>query len=36
MTLTITPGDITNAEDDDAVVTPSFGLQTAHIIHAGG
>ena len=44
MTLTITQCDITNAETDaiglfptgDAVITPSFGLQAAHIIHAIG
>ena len=44
MTLTITLGAITNAETrtihrclaGDAVITPSFGLQAAHIIHAIG
>ena len=44
MTLTITPGDITNAETDainhrpagDSVITPSFELQAAHTIHAEG
>ena len=44
MTLTITQCDITNAETrtihrclaGDAVITPSFGLQAAHIIHAIG
>ena len=44
MTLTITQCDIKNAETDaiglfptgDAVITPSFGLQAAHIIHAIG
>ena len=44
MTLTITLGAITNAETrtihrclaGDAVITPSFGLQAAYIIHAAG